>query len=45
MIHTSKLIHQGFSKKSHEPESQIKAFPAKMFQMQAGTTIGMADDF
>ena len=34
LTHRSELIHQGFSKKSHEPDSPIKAFPAKMFQMQ-----------
>ena len=54
LTHRSKLIHQGFSKKRHEPDPQIKAFPAKMFQMskaskakmsKAGKTIGMIDGF
>ena len=34
LTHRSKLIHQSFSKKRHEPDPQIKAFPAKMFQVQ-----------
>ena len=29
--HKSKLIHQGFSKKRHEPDPQIKCFPAKIY--------------
>ena len=32
--HRSKLIQQGFSNKRHEPDPRIKAFPAKMFQVQ-----------
>ena len=34
LTHRSKLIHQAFPKKSHEPDPHIKAFPAKMFQVQ-----------
>ena len=29
-----KLSYQGLSKKRHEPDPQIKAFPTKMFQVQ-----------
>ena len=32
--HRSKLIDQGFSKKRHEPDPEINAFQAKMFQVQ-----------
>ena len=33
LTHRSKLIHQDFSKMRHEPDPQIKAFSAKMFQV------------
>ena len=34
LTHRSKLNHQGFSKTRQDPDSQIKAFSAKMFRVQ-----------